>query len=56
MDREALLAMDQAALVDLVLQLLERVVVLELIQQSSGAEGAPPVRVWVPGCATGEEA
>ena len=38
----------------LAFQLLERVVVLELIQQSSGADGAPSAAVWVPGCATGE--
>ena len=37
-------------------QVLERVVIPELIQRSSDGDSAPPLRVWVPGCATGEEA
>ena len=38
-------------------QLLERVVIPELVQHSGQAgDGERPVRVWVPGCATGEEA
>ena len=36
---------------------LERVVIPDLVQRSGRAgDGEHPVRVWVPGCATGEEA
>ena len=37
-------------------QVLERAVIPGLVQPSVHAGGEPPVRVWVPGCATGEEA
>jgi two-component system CheB/CheR fusion protein len=38
-------------------QVLEREVIPELVARSSQADGGEhPVRVWVPGCATGEEA
>lgn len=38
-------------------QVLERVVIPDLVQRGGRAgDGERPVRVWVPGCATGEEA
>ncbi|MGB7217334.1 MAG: chemotaxis protein CheB, partial [Vicinamibacterales bacterium] len=38
-------------------QVLDRVVIPELVRQhGQAADGERPVRVWVPGCATGEEA
>ena len=37
-------------------QLLERVVIPDLVQRSRHGDEQRPVRVWVPGCATGEEA
>jgi len=37
-------------------EVLERVVVPDLIRRHAEAGGETPVRVWVPGCASGEEA
>ena len=37
-------------------QVLERVVIPDLIERNRQGDGERPVRVWVPGCATGEEA